>query len=54
VGFLGCVLDAMVVLRAYGTDVSLGEFTRLAVLTVIPALALSVLALWLSLWVLGG
>jgi arsenical pump membrane protein len=42
------------VLRAYGADVPLGEFTRLAVLTVIPALTLSVLALWLALRVLGG
>jgi arsenical pump membrane protein len=42
------------VLRAYGADVPLSEFTRLAVLTVIPALTLSVLALWLALRVLGG
>jgi arsenical pump membrane protein len=42
------------VLRAYGADVPLSEFTRLAVLTVVPALTLSVLALWLALRVLGG
>jgi len=42
------------VLREYGSDVPLGEFTRLAALTVLPALTLSVLALWLGLRVLGG
>jgi arsenical pump membrane protein len=42
------------VLRGYGSDVTLGEFTRLAVLTVLPALTLAVLALWLGLRVLGG
>jgi arsenical pump membrane protein len=42
------------VLRGYGSDVPLGEFTRLAALTVLPALALAVLALWLGLRVLGG
>jgi arsenical pump membrane protein len=41
------------VLRGYGADVPLGEFTRLAVLTVLPALTLAVLALWLGLRVLG-
>jgi len=39
------------VLRASGTDASLGEFTRLGVLSVVPALVLSVLFLWLSLHV---
>ena len=42
------------VLSAYGGDVPLGEFTRLAALTVLPALTLAVLALWLGLRVLGG
>jgi arsenical pump membrane protein len=42
------------VLRGYGSDVPLGEFTRLAGLTVLPALTLSVLALWLGLRILGG
>lgn len=37
------------VLGAHGKDVPLGEFTRLGVATVVPALALAVLALWLSL-----
>jgi arsenical pump membrane protein len=41
------------VLRSHGCDVSPGEFTRLGVLTVIPSLALCVLALWASLHVLG-
>jgi len=42
------------VLSAYGADVPFGEFTRLAALTVLPALTLAVLALWLGLRVLGG
>jgi len=42
------------VLRAHGADVSLGEFTRLGFLTVIPSLALCVLALWAGLHVVGG
>jgi arsenical pump membrane protein len=37
------------VLHSAGTDASLGEFTRLGVLSVVPALVLSVLFLWLSL-----
>jgi arsenical pump membrane protein len=39
------------VLHTAGTDASLGEFTRLGLLTVVPALVLSVLFLWLSLHV---
>jgi arsenical pump membrane protein len=42
------------VLRADGSDVSLGEFTRLGLLTVIPGLALSAVALWLGLRILGA
>jgi arsenical pump membrane protein len=42
------------VLRAHGSDVSLAEFTRLGFLTVIPSLALCVLALWAGLHVFGG
>jgi hypothetical protein len=42
------------VLQAYGSGVALGEFTRLAALTVIPALTLSVPAPWLALRVFGG
>jgi len=42
------------VLRAHGSDVSLPEFTRLGFLTVIPSLALCVLALWAGLRVFGG
>jgi arsenical pump membrane protein len=42
------------VLRERGCDVSLAEFTRVGVLTVIPSLALCVLALWAGLHVLGG
>jgi arsenical pump membrane protein len=42
------------VLREYGTDAPLGEFTRLGVLTVVPALTLSVIALWSALRVIGG
>ena len=41
-------------LRERGCDVSLAEFTRLGMLTVIPSLALCVLALWAGLHVLGG
>jgi arsenical pump membrane protein len=37
------------VLQAAGTDVPLGRFTRLGLLTVIPGLVLAVAALWLSL-----
>ncbi|HVT70312.1 MAG TPA: SLC13 family permease [Trebonia sp.] len=37
------------VLGAHGQEVPLGEFTRLGVATVIPALVLAVLALWLGL-----
>ncbi len=40
-------------LRAHGTDVRLGEFTRLGLLTVPATLLVSVLALWLSLRVIG-
>jgi arsenical pump membrane protein len=36
-------------LRAYDADVALGEFTRLGVATVVPALLLCVICLWLSL-----
>jgi arsenical pump membrane protein len=39
------------VLRAAGTDASPGEFTRLGLLTVIPAVALCVVLLWLALHV---
>jgi hypothetical protein len=42
------------VLRAHGADVSFGEFTRLGFSTVIPSLALCVLALWAGLHVVGG
>ncbi len=42
------------VLRVNGSDVSLGEFTRFGLLTVIPGLALAAVALWLSLRALGG
>jgi arsenical pump membrane protein len=41
-------------LRERGCDVSFGEFTRLGVLTVVPSLALCVLALWAGLHVLGA
>jgi arsenical pump membrane protein len=37
------------VLRDSGTETGLGEFTRLGVATVLPALGLSVLGLWLAL-----
>jgi arsenical pump membrane protein len=36
-------------LREYDADVALGEFTRLGVATVVPALLLCVICLWLSL-----
>ena len=39
------------VLHGYDTDAPLGEFTRLGVATVLPGLALSVVALWLALQV---
>ncbi|TVZ00627.1 arsenic transporter [Trebonia kvetii] len=39
------------VLQGYDTDAPLGEFTRLGVATVLPSLALSVVALWLGLQV---
>lgn len=42
------------VLREYDADVSLGDFTRLGAVTVIPALAGSVLALWAALRLFGG
>jgi arsenical pump membrane protein len=42
------------IVREHDTEVDLGEFTRLAVLTVPAALLLAVLALWASLHVLGG
>jgi arsenical pump membrane protein len=42
------------VLGAQAREVSFGQFTRLGMLTVLPALALSVLALWLGLHALGG
>ncbi len=41
------------VLREHGTDAQLGEFTRLGVLTVVPALTLSVIALWCAIRVIG-
>jgi arsenical pump membrane protein len=42
------------VLRDHGTDVELGEFTRLGAATVVPGLALSVIALWFALRVMGA
>jgi arsenical pump membrane protein len=42
------------VLRDHGTDAQLGEFTRLGVLTVVPALTLSVIALWCAIGVVGA
>jgi arsenical pump membrane protein len=42
------------VLRDHGTDAELGEFTRLGVLTVLPGLAMSVIALWFALRVMGA
>jgi Na+/H+ antiporter NhaD/arsenite permease-like protein len=37
------------VLRTSDADVPFGEFTRLGMVTVLPALGLSVLSLWLAL-----
>ncbi|WP_338678071.1 SLC13 family permease [Streptomyces sp. SCSIO 30461] len=42
------------IVREHDTEVDLGEFTRLGLLTVPAALLLSVLALWASLQVIGG
>jgi arsenical pump membrane protein len=42
------------IVREHDTEAGLGEFTRLAVLTVPAALLLAVLALWASLHLLGG
>jgi arsenical pump membrane protein len=42
------------VLREYDADVSLGDFTRLGAVTVLPALAGAVLALWAALRLFGG
>ena len=42
------------IVREHDTEVDLGEFTRLGVLTVPAALLLAVLALWASLHVLGS
>ncbi|MET0234839.1 MAG: SLC13 family permease [Kibdelosporangium sp.] len=42
------------ILRQHDTDVDLGEFTKLGLLTVPVALAVAVLALWGSLHVIGG
>ena len=42
------------IVRAHDTDVDLGEFTRLGLLTVPAALILAVLALWASLHAIGG
>jgi arsenical pump membrane protein len=42
------------VLQGHGTGPALGEFTRLGLLTVPAALALSVLALWAGLHITGG
>jgi arsenical pump membrane protein len=42
------------VLRAHDSDVRLGEFTRLGAATVLPGLALAVIALWGELHILGG
>ena len=42
------------IVRAHDTDVDLGEFTRLGLLTVPAALILAVLALWVSLHAIGG
>ena len=41
-------------LSASGHEVSLGRFTRLGLLTVLPGLALTVVALWAALHVPGG
>jgi arsenical pump membrane protein len=42
------------IVRAHHTDVDLGEFTRLGLLTVPAALILAVLALRASLHAIGG
>jgi arsenical pump membrane protein len=42
------------ILREHDTDVDLGEFTRIGLLTVPAALALAVLALWAGLHVVGA
>ncbi|GDY30084.1 SLC13 family permease [Gandjariella thermophila] len=42
------------VMRAHRTEVDLGEFTRLGLLTVPASLVLAVVALWVSLRVIGG
>ncbi|MFF8959390.1 SLC13 family permease [Streptomyces sp. NPDC014894] len=42
------------IVHAHDTEVGLGEFTRLGLLTVPAALVLSVVALWVSLSVVGG
>jgi arsenical pump membrane protein len=42
------------VLRAHDSDVRLGEFTRLGAATVLPGLALAVIALWGALHIPGG
>jgi arsenical pump membrane protein len=42
------------IMRAHDTDIDLGEFTRLGLITVPAALILAVLALWTSLHVIGG
>jgi hypothetical protein len=39
------------VLQGFDTDAPLGEFTRLGVATVLPGLAISVVALWIGLQV---
>jgi arsenical pump membrane protein len=42
------------IVRAHETDVDLGEFTRLGAVAVPASLAVAVVALWLSLTVIGG
>lgn len=42
------------IVREHDTDVDLGEFTRLGLLTVPAALVLAVMALWAALHVIGG
>lgn len=53
VGSLATLLWRRIV-REHDTDVPLGEFTRLGLLTVPAALVAAVLALWVSLQVIGG
>ncbi|WP_300609825.1 SLC13 family permease [Trebonia sp.] len=48
-GSLATLLWRRVLRAAHGPDVALGEFTRLGVLTVLPAIVFSVVALWLGL-----